>query len=63
MPLKKKSKSQLTLGKIRQVLLGWLDRHEADMAADFKPESEAWRQQLAQALAEEIFIVLGIKHD
>ncbi|RLF68211.1 MAG: hypothetical protein DRN26_00095 [Thermoplasmata archaeon] len=41
----------ITVAKLRVLITEFLTQHEADMAADYKPESEEWRQLLADALA------------
>lgn len=45
---------QITHGKLRKIILEFLDKHEADMTADYQPESEQWRQQLAIAMTQYI---------
>lgn len=47
-------KTRFTETKLKQVILEFLDEREADMAADYKPESEQWKQLLGEALAEYI---------
>jgi len=51
---------QVTKQKLELLILEFLTSHEADMAADYKPESEAWRQLLADALAQFIFANLRL---
>jgi hypothetical protein len=51
---KKSPKKQLTKVKLQHLILKFLDEREADMTADYQPESETWRQLLASALAEYI---------
>ena len=59
MPIKRYRKDGgITMKKLSNIILGWLDSHEADMAADYKPESEAWKQMLADSVARSIFIEL-----
>jgi hypothetical protein len=40
----------------------WLDKHEADMAADYRPEEPLWRKLLADRLAEDIYKARGVKY-
>lgn len=53
---RKKSKAgiRLTARKLEILLTSFLAKHEADMAADYKPESEQWRQELAKAITAHI---------
>ncbi len=53
---KKKNKPgiRLTARKLELLLVSFLAKHEADMTADYKPESEQWRQELASAITVHI---------
>lgn len=50
----RKNRSLVTFKKLEDCILCFLTEHEADLASDYKPESEQWRQQLAKALALKI---------
>lgn len=53
---KKKSKAgiRLTAKKLELLLCSFLTEREADMTADYKPESEQWRQYLAEEITRYI---------
>jgi hypothetical protein len=51
---KNKAGIRLTAKKLELLIAGFLAKHEIDMAADYKPESEQWRQALASAIATHI---------
>jgi hypothetical protein len=53
---RKKSKTGITLTarKLEVLLVDFLAEREADMSADYKPESEQWRQALASAITAHI---------
>jgi hypothetical protein len=54
MGIQKRSKNKagirLTAKKLEMLLANFLAEREADMTADYKPESEQWRQELAKAI-------------
>ena len=45
----------VTFRKLETQILDFLTEHEADMVADYRPNSEQWRQQLSKALALALF--------
>ena len=51
---RKKAGIMITRKKLANLILLFLDEREADMAADFDPHSEAWKQILATRLSQYI---------
>ena len=48
----KKKQRQLTIGELAAIIRIFLDKHEADMAADYRPNEPLWRKLLAESLAD-----------
>jgi len=55
---KKKTKpgKRYTKADLASLIRLWLDMHEADLSADFRPEEPLWRKLLADRLATYIYI-------
>jgi len=49
----------LTSKKLEMLLTDFLTQHEADMSADYKPESEQWRQHLSKEIT--MFIITNTR--
>jgi hypothetical protein len=55
----KRAGIQITRKKLEALILEFLDKHEADMTADYDPSSEVWKRLLAENLS--VYILKGSK--
>lgn len=52
------NKNSFSKEELTALIRMWLDKHEADLVADFRPSEPLWRKLLAIRLAEDLFNTL-----